>query len=220
MSDTGSYCLPPLHDPPANRPNFRNTVPCYLVTSPDARHPGRGVYYNWPTAQRVSEGIKRAGATKYDSYQAAIPAWHACCDAGEHDHAPRPATPARRPLVITPHPPATPPVVHTPVPQAPRPPVVDPLQHLAPATPRSSRARSHASTPTGPRAAVPFSPPPAPPPVAIPLPIAGPQPALNPLRSRYAIRGSGIVHTNISDAMTALDSAPQDAAPILPTQPQ
>lgn len=38
------------------------------------------------SAQRVCEDIPRGGGIKYPSYEACIPAWHAGCDAGEHDH--------------------------------------------------------------------------------------------------------------------------------------
>ncbi|KAJ6522076.1 hypothetical protein DFH09DRAFT_1330719 [Mycena vulgaris] len=38
------------------------------------------------SAQRVCKDIPCGGGTKYPSYEVCIPAWHAGCDAGEHDH--------------------------------------------------------------------------------------------------------------------------------------
>ncbi|KAJ7885445.1 hypothetical protein B0H13DRAFT_1889563 [Mycena leptocephala] len=93
-SSSQYYCLPPFHDEPQGRQEvIRQTVSCYLVTSPAAEE-ARGVYAEWTNAQRVSEAISRGGAPKYSCYNDTIPAWHACCDAGEHAHAKKPSAPA------------------------------------------------------------------------------------------------------------------------------
>ncbi|KAK7022489.1 hypothetical protein R3P38DRAFT_3195882 [Favolaschia claudopus] len=150
------YCLPPIHDPPLHPANFRATVPCYLVTAPRAQHPGRGVYYNWQTAQRVSEGVPRGGAKKFACFEDTLTAWHSCCEAGEHTH-----SQAQPTATSTPQPPAAgtrtpqPPTAGT---RTPRPAAAAaaaataahlPAQPLS--TPPRSRARSQVGTPTRPR---------------------------------------------------------------------
>ncbi|KAJ7884970.1 hypothetical protein B0H13DRAFT_2343401 [Mycena leptocephala] len=108
-SSSQYYCLPPFHDEPQGRQEvIRQTVSCYLVTSPAAKE-ARGVYAEWTNAQRVSEAISRGGAPKYSCYNDTIPAWHACCDAGEHAHAKKPSAPAPiAPIVPTALSPTTP----------------------------------------------------------------------------------------------------------------
>ncbi|KAF8140838.1 hypothetical protein K438DRAFT_1785305 [Mycena galopus ATCC 62051] len=44
------------------------------------------------SAQWMSEYIPWGGATRYSSWEACLPAWHACYDAGEHTHPASPAT--------------------------------------------------------------------------------------------------------------------------------
>ncbi|KAJ7192984.1 hypothetical protein GGX14DRAFT_577646 [Mycena pura] len=77
------YCSPLFHPDPGT--TQANTKTFYLVTSP-AAGAKRGAYPSWVSAQRVAESIVRGGAVKYTSWQACLSAWHACCDAGEHDH--------------------------------------------------------------------------------------------------------------------------------------
>ncbi|KAJ6472764.1 hypothetical protein C8R47DRAFT_1199901 [Mycena vitilis] len=149
------YCSPPIHGA-----SLSGKV--YLVTIPQAKAPGRGVYPSWEPAQRVSEGVTRGGAVKYDSYNLSLPAWHDCCDAGEHDHPANPQSGQSAPIpapTVTPAPPAT------------------------PVTPR--------------RACPVFSATPkcrAPAPAAIPQLAAAAAP-------RYAISGTGIVYTDLHDAL-------------------
>ncbi|KAJ6541153.1 hypothetical protein DFH09DRAFT_1322736 [Mycena vulgaris] len=83
-STSANYCNPPFHaDPGTTRAQARSF---YFVSSPHAKAPGPGVYPSWASAQRVCEDIPRGGGIKYSSYEACIPAWHAGCDAGEHEH--------------------------------------------------------------------------------------------------------------------------------------
>ncbi|KAJ6459373.1 hypothetical protein C8R47DRAFT_1226664 [Mycena vitilis] len=149
------YCSPPIHGA-----SLSGKV--YLVTSPQAKAPGRGVYPSWEPAQRVSEGVTRGGAVKYDSYNLSLPAWHDCCDAGEHDHPANPQSGQSAPI---------------------------PAPTVAPAPP---------ATPVTPRRACPvFSATPkcrAPAPAAIPQLAAAAAP-------RYAISGTGIVYTDLNDAL-------------------
>ncbi|KAJ7831868.1 hypothetical protein B0H13DRAFT_1915249 [Mycena leptocephala] len=99
-SSSWYYCLPPFHDEPQGcQEVIRKTVSCYLVTSPAAKE-ARGVYAEWTNAQRVSEAISHGGAPKYSCYNDTIPAWHACCDAGEHAHAKKPFAPAPIALIV------------------------------------------------------------------------------------------------------------------------
>lgn len=42
-----------------------------------------------PSAQRVSEGVSRGGAVRYDTWQECVRSWHSACDAGDHDHTPQ-----------------------------------------------------------------------------------------------------------------------------------
>ncbi|KAJ7331091.1 hypothetical protein DFH08DRAFT_815173 [Mycena albidolilacea] len=85
-------------------PSYPNTTKAtakvfYLVTSPAAGSK-RGVYPSWTSAQRASEGKARGGAVKFTAWDDCLPAWHACCDAGEHEHdtlPPRTPTPPTTP---------------------------------------------------------------------------------------------------------------------------
>ncbi|KAJ7301726.1 hypothetical protein DFH08DRAFT_827270 [Mycena albidolilacea] len=71
----------------------------YLITSPAAGSKC-SVYPSWTSTQRASEGSARGDAVKFMAWDDCLPAWHACCDAGEHEHD---ALPPR-----TPTPPTTP----------------------------------------------------------------------------------------------------------------
>ncbi|KAJ7645341.1 hypothetical protein B0H17DRAFT_1216047 [Mycena rosella] len=82
------YCTPPFHTDP-DLPSQASDA-YYLVTSPQAKAPGPGVYPSWSSAQRVAEKVPRGGAVRFSSYNACVPGWHACCDTGEHDHLPNP----------------------------------------------------------------------------------------------------------------------------------
>ncbi|KAJ6514827.1 hypothetical protein C8R47DRAFT_1088801 [Mycena vitilis] len=98
------YCSPPIHGA-----SLSGKV--YLVTSPQAKAPGGGVYPSWEPAQRVSEGVTRGGAVKYNSYNLSLPAWHDCCDVGEHNYPANPQSGQSAPIpapTVTPAPPATP----------------------------------------------------------------------------------------------------------------
>ncbi|KAJ7670819.1 hypothetical protein DFH06DRAFT_1125105 [Mycena polygramma] len=163
------YCSPPIHG--ASR-NLSTKV--YLVTSPNAKAPGRGVYPSWEPAQRVSEGVTRGGAVKYDNYNESLPAWHDCCDAGEHNHPANPqgSIPAPPVTPVAPAPPVTPVAPSTP-------------RRRAPAGPSTSSARPVASATPKSRA---------------PAPAAIPQPAAV-AALRYAISGTGIVYTDLTDAL-------------------
>ncbi|KAJ6482200.1 hypothetical protein C8R47DRAFT_1073764 [Mycena vitilis] len=152
------YCSPPIHGA-----SLSGKV--YLVTSTQAKAPGRGVYPSWEPAQRVSEGVTRGGAVKYDSYNLSLPAWHDCCDAGEHDH---PANPQSRQSAPIPAPMATP---------------VAPVLPATPVTPRRSCPEASAT-----------------PKSRAPAPAAAPQHAAV-AALRYAISGTGIVYTDLTDAL-------------------
>ncbi|KAJ7315634.1 hypothetical protein DFH08DRAFT_971979 [Mycena albidolilacea] len=76
-------CSPPFHADPNTTKATAKVF--YLVTSPAAGSK-RGVYPSWTSAQRASEGKARGGAVKFMSWDDCLPAWHACCDAGEHEH--------------------------------------------------------------------------------------------------------------------------------------
>ncbi|KAJ7811113.1 hypothetical protein B0H13DRAFT_2384155 [Mycena leptocephala] len=94
MSSSQYYCMPPFHDEPQGPQEvIRRIVQCYLVVGPAAKE-ARGVYAEWTNAQRASEAISRGGAPKYNCYNDTIPAWHACCEAGEHAHAQKPSASA------------------------------------------------------------------------------------------------------------------------------
>ncbi|KAJ6494100.1 hypothetical protein C8R47DRAFT_1213769 [Mycena vitilis] len=158
------YCSPPLHGLSRNL-----TSKVYLVTSPQAKAPGRGLYPNWETAQRVSEGVGRGGAVKYNNYDESLPAWRDCCDAGEHDHPANPdSSPSGPPTLAPSTAPAAPPAVaaspSTPRRRAP----VGPSTSNVRLTPKS-RAPAHA--------------------------------AIHQPAPRYAISGTGIVYTDLNDAL-------------------
>ncbi|KAJ7204885.1 hypothetical protein B0H12DRAFT_1243562 [Mycena haematopus] len=95
-------CSPPFHpDPGVTKPLLRASTwyRAHLLET-SAEYTLRG----GSSAQRVSENISRGGATKYSTWEACLPAWHACCDAGEHAHPclPIPATPVPQQPPVTP----------------------------------------------------------------------------------------------------------------------
>ncbi|KAJ7351595.1 hypothetical protein DFH08DRAFT_957896 [Mycena albidolilacea] len=96
-------CSPPFHADPNTTKATAKVF--YLVTSPAAGSK-RSVYPSWTSAQRASEGKARGGAVKFTAWDDRLPAWHACCDAGEHEHD---ALPPRTP---------TPPTIPTRLPRA------------------------------------------------------------------------------------------------------
>ncbi|KAJ7435037.1 hypothetical protein B0H11DRAFT_1938024 [Mycena galericulata] len=67
----------------------------WLVLNPNARHPGVGIYNSWPSAEAASSGIRGPGATWFSSVDTAVPAWHARCRLGVHNH---PAEPTSSPV--------------------------------------------------------------------------------------------------------------------------
>ncbi|KAJ7891106.1 hypothetical protein B0H13DRAFT_2340687 [Mycena leptocephala] len=90
-SSSQYYCLPPFHDEPQGcQEVIRQTVSCYLVTSPAANEATQ----SRANAQRAGEAVPRGGAPKYACYNDTISTWHACCDAGEHDHPQKPSSTA------------------------------------------------------------------------------------------------------------------------------
>ncbi|KAJ7129918.1 hypothetical protein C8R43DRAFT_1134176 [Mycena crocata] len=89
MSSSQYYCNPLFHAEPGG-PTREMAREFYLVISPEARSPGRGIYSSWSSAQRVAEGVPRGGATKFATWDQCLPAWHVCCDAGEHTHPAKP----------------------------------------------------------------------------------------------------------------------------------
>jgi hypothetical protein len=57
-SSSQYYCLPPFHDEPQGRQEvIRQTVSCYLVTSPAAKE-ARGVYAEWCVAIHLIKTIE------------------------------------------------------------------------------------------------------------------------------------------------------------------
>ncbi|KAJ7688826.1 hypothetical protein B0H17DRAFT_1202693 [Mycena rosella] len=102
MMRSAYYCTAPFHadsDLPSQAPNVY-----YLVTSPLAKAPGPGVYPSWSSAQRVAEKVPRGGGVRFSSYDACLPGWYACCDAGEHDHPPNPESQSRQSQPSSPSP--------------------------------------------------------------------------------------------------------------------
>ncbi|KAJ6489340.1 hypothetical protein C8R47DRAFT_1071685 [Mycena vitilis] len=131
------YCSPPIHGA-----SLSGKV--YLVTSPQAKAPGHGVYSSWEPAQRVLEGVTRGGA---------------------HDH---PANPQSGQSAPIPAPMATP---------------VAPVLPATPVTPRRSCPVASAT-----------------PKSRAPAPAAALQRAAV-AALRYAISGTGIVYTDLTDAL-------------------
>ncbi|KAF8168864.1 hypothetical protein K438DRAFT_2064374 [Mycena galopus ATCC 62051] len=84
-------CSPPFHPDPGD--TRAQATSFYLVSSPAALD-NRGIYTSWSSAQRICENIPRGGTTKFSSWEACLPVWHACCDAGEHSHPSSPTIPA------------------------------------------------------------------------------------------------------------------------------
>ncbi|KAJ6543312.1 hypothetical protein B0H10DRAFT_1970455 [Mycena sp. CBHHK59/15] len=182
FSQQPGRCLPPFHEEQGI--TKENTTACYLVTSPHAKPPGRGVYPSWPSVQRVAENVGHGGGTKYSTYEQCLPAWWAGCDAGDDDHPPAPRTPppsriyalysapshmpmtaARTPMTA----PRTQTTTPRPPPPAPRTPTTAPCQ---PAT----YLRTTPRTPT----------------VSLAI---------------YAVRGSGTLHSSLDAAITDFKAA-------------
>ncbi|KAJ7439621.1 hypothetical protein B0H11DRAFT_1934453 [Mycena galericulata] len=67
----------------------------WLVLNPNARHPGVGIYNSWPSAEAASSGIRGPGATWFSSVDTAVPAWHARCRLGVHNHPAEPTSPVK-----------------------------------------------------------------------------------------------------------------------------
>ncbi|KAJ6517542.1 hypothetical protein C8R47DRAFT_1205759 [Mycena vitilis] len=125
------------------------------------------------TAQRVSEGVGRGGAVKYNNYDESLPAWRDCCDAGEHDHPANPnSSPSGPPTLAPSTPPTAPPAVAA-SPSTPR--------RCAPVGPSTSNVRLTPESRAPGHAA-----------------IYQPAPAAAP---RYAISGTGIVYTDLNNAV-------------------
>lgn len=218
-------CSPPFHPDPGV--TQASATGFYLVSSPLAGDK-RGVYTSWwvwwqffrlfvahpdlrSSAQRVSENISRGGATKYSTWEACLPAWHACCDAGEHAHPclPIPATPVLQQPPVTPTMDRSlrrdsrsttlgaagrsqsPGIVSTP--QRPRTPLTSPLAARTPA-PVSSAGLHHllpAVSSPGPRAH------------SEPLLPAG---SSAPMRS-YVVQGRGTIYTSLEAALVDFRAA-------------
>ncbi|KAF8188534.1 hypothetical protein K438DRAFT_1764282 [Mycena galopus ATCC 62051] len=211
-------CSPPFHpdlgDTRAQATSF------YLVSSLAALD-NCGIYTSWcvtfffhlgPTlketqkrssAQRICENFPRGGATRF-SWEACLPVWHACCDAGEHGYPSSPTIPACL------EPPRTPKT----------------LAHCTtactPCTPTTATSASpstvsmliatgatfsvHRFAHTNPCRAPPSFPPlevlrygPRTLPPALDPPLDAPQ--------TYVIRGSGTIHTSLDDALADFNIA-------------
>ncbi|KAJ7640650.1 hypothetical protein B0H17DRAFT_1216495 [Mycena rosella] len=199
MMRSAYYCSPPFHtdsDLPSQAPNVY-----YLVTSPQAKAPGPGVYPSWSSAQRVAENIPRGGGIRFSSYDACLPGWHACCDAGEHDHLPNPESLSRQSQPSSPSP------VHRSTQSRPAP--VTPTKSLSIA--RIPAAPAALGSPVPSYTAAP------------PTPVAPSTPMrTDPVEARlaavravhYAVCGGGIVHSTLTPALAqyhALYSSTGDA---------
>ncbi|KAJ7757887.1 hypothetical protein B0H16DRAFT_1457456 [Mycena metata] len=138
------------------------------------------------SAQRVAEDVPRGGAKCYKCYTHTLPAWHACCDAGEHDHPPNPSQPSS--VLVSP--PNLPPLV----PQAPGLSILSRLvtltpvrmDHSPPATPTASHHQAQPSAPMASTAA---------PPAYVTAP-----------SDCYAVRGGGVVHSNLTSALAQFEA--------------
>ncbi|KAF8164442.1 hypothetical protein K438DRAFT_1984592 [Mycena galopus ATCC 62051] len=87
---SSSYqCSPPFHPDPGD--TRAQATSFYLVSSP-AELDNCGIYTS--CTQHICENIPRGGTTKFPSWEAYLPVWHACCDAGEHAHPSSPTIPA------------------------------------------------------------------------------------------------------------------------------
>ncbi|KAJ7135744.1 hypothetical protein C8R44DRAFT_729307 [Mycena epipterygia] len=192
------YCSPPVHPDPGAP---RNAVKAfYLVTCPAARSPGPGIYSSWTSAQRVVTGISHGVAVSYPSIQACLPAWHAGCEAGEHNHRASPdlqrdnvsASPRYMPQN----------------PQTPR----KPTKTLVPASPSTGRGIGFVKSPapgSGPRVSITTSMPPAHATAATtPFPATPVSKHRIPaLGNSFAVRGGGVVHSSLTTALAQYQTA-------------
>ncbi|KAJ7107404.1 hypothetical protein C8R44DRAFT_885420 [Mycena epipterygia] len=205
MADSSPYyCSPPFHPDPGHTMSTRGV---YLVTCPQARSPGPGIYTSWLSSQRVVTGISHGVAVGYPSVEACLPAWHAGCDAGEHEH---PASPSLQ-RGGKPQPPKTP---------------RKPTESCPPVSPFTGRGRgSFKKTPRcGHATTAPMSPTPAarvhvvpnsttptfatkllPTVAAARIPtssVSAPAPELH-----FAVRGGGVVHSSLTSALDEYKAA-------------
>ncbi|KAJ7195685.1 hypothetical protein GGX14DRAFT_575474 [Mycena pura] len=79
------YCDPPFHPDPDHNPQT-SSQRVWLAVSPNTRFPGPGNYTSWESCRKATEGIADANGVRYASRAASLPAWHARCRLGEHDH--------------------------------------------------------------------------------------------------------------------------------------
>ncbi|KAJ6461947.1 hypothetical protein C8R47DRAFT_1225747 [Mycena vitilis] len=196
-------CEPPLHADPGH--TLANSPVFYLVTSPDAKPPGRGLYTSWPSAQRAGENVPRGGGLKFSTAEAALPTWYAGCDAGEHDHPGRmPRLPPTSPSTMS-----SPPMTSTPRKAQPSaPPSPSPLRRgTFTAAPEGRVFRGGVSTAAALRTAArtgAFH-------TAPPLPTGvAPRDILVRPRPSFAVQSGGIVHSNLEAAITDFESAGAD----------
>ncbi|KAJ7128022.1 hypothetical protein C8R44DRAFT_873790 [Mycena epipterygia] len=201
------YCSPPFHPDPGTSKAGKFV---YLVTCPGARSPGPGIYPSWLSAQRVVTGIPHGMAVSNPSIQACLPAWHAGCDAGEHDH---PASPDVQRANISSGPRYTPQT-----PQTPR----KATTILLPASPSTGRGNGRIKTPAsklGVRVAATASSSPI---ANTHVPTAGTAliattavsthatatPAhVAVLGNSFAVRGGGVVHSSLTAALEQYQAA-------------
>ncbi|KAJ7191668.1 hypothetical protein B0H12DRAFT_1082789 [Mycena haematopus] len=171
-----------------DRMTVGTTTAFYLVVAPSLGG-RRGVYTTWASAQRVSENVTRGGATKYNTWDECLPAWHTCCDEGEHDH---PARPTLLSVQAAPSTPAT------------------PRASRAAATPNTLPRQRTATTSLAPISSLSLSPSTASSLSASPSSTISPAadvgesghtPALDYLSMNYTVRGSGAVHTSLDAAL-------------------
>ncbi|KAF8193184.1 hypothetical protein K438DRAFT_1969671 [Mycena galopus ATCC 62051] len=82
-------CSPPFHPDPGDT---RAQATSFYLVSGLAALDNHGIYTS--CAQCVCENMPRGDATKFSSWEACLPVWHACCNAGKHAHPSSPTIPA------------------------------------------------------------------------------------------------------------------------------
>ncbi|KAF8162211.1 hypothetical protein K438DRAFT_1985331 [Mycena galopus ATCC 62051] len=203
-------CSPPFHPDPGDT---RAQATSFNLVSSPAVLENRGTHTS--CAQHVCENIPPVGATKFSSWEACLPVWHACCDAGEHAHPSSPTIP------VCLEPPRTPKTqahcttaAHTPC-------TPTTATSVSPSTVSTLSATgatfsvyhfAHANPPPHPldqkgceQKLIPGSRSPSPPPLEALR--CGPRtlpPALDPplnATQTYVIHGSGTIHTSLDDTL-------------------
>ncbi|KAJ6487327.1 hypothetical protein DFH09DRAFT_1312458 [Mycena vulgaris] len=198
------YCSPPLHADPGYDPVKAQGV--WLAVSPHCRTPGMGCYTSWESCRAACEGVPGGGGVFYRDQALALPAWHARCRLGQHDHAIEPKYHAAQPKVtaMAHDPPSTPKKAHIPgiagspaTPRNTKPPVPASPLPASLSTKKAPRmpAFEHSGSPPPS-----FANPELPAFAAAPLSTPGVA-ALMPPNMHFAVRGGEVVHSRLSDAM-------------------